>query len=70
MLLNRALVKKDCADSLETFKGEAIFPKSNSLSKTPYSSKKTGRKGRWDATINKIQRNANLQSSPALVDQE
>ena len=40
MLLNRALVKKDCADSLETFKGEAIFPKSNSLSKTPYSSKK------------------------------
>ena len=40
MLLNRALVKKDCADSLETFKGEAIFHKSNSLSITPYSSKK------------------------------
>ena len=40
MLLNRALVKKDCVDSLETFKGEAIFHKSNSLSITPYSSKK------------------------------
>ena len=45
MLLNRALVKKDCADFLETFKGEAIFPKPNSLIKTPSPLHNMGKKG-------------------------
>ena len=36
MLLNRALVKKDCTDFLETLKGEAIFTKSNSTTTPPH----------------------------------